>query len=252
MLYHPQPISPAHRFDQVLPSEEDEEYALEQEEQNYSASGSETSGMTVAAAAAEAGTIFNQTMPQEGAANELISSPTLTEASHASPGTRRLFIHPYARGQVAAPPSTAPLSSCDMSAAPSATSSISSSSSGTFSTHDPPTPGSAPPAILDFAAASKTTAGATGVGAYANYVPQPSLKRINIPSTHQQQLYQNLPQTAPLPERSSSYDEAPPPPPSAHTNLTYAHYQNSGLLAAATRHHSEYPGMFISVLFQFR
>lgn len=246
-LYHPTPISPAHRFEQILPSEENDEYTIEQEEENYSTSGSELSGMTlaaVAAAAAKAGTIFNQTMPQEGAADEVMRAPTQTKTCHALPGKRRLFIHPYSHGQIPAPPSTAPLSSCDMSAAPSATSSISSSSTGTFSTHDPPTPGFAPLAMLYFAAASKTTAGATGAGAYAhaNYIPQHAPKPINIPTPHQQQLYQNPPQTAPLPARNSIYEEAPPPPPSAHTILHYAQYQTSELLSAAARHHSKYPG----------
>ena len=253
-LHHPTPISRPHRFKRVIPSEQEEDYATQQQEQMSSNSEAPVMTLAAVAAAATADLVFNQTYSTQQQAhqdglNDPISSPTMTEMSHHSPGTRRLFIHPVANSQVAAPLPTAPLSSSEMSAAPSATSSV--SSAGTLSTHNPPTPGSASPTKLDFAISSKLALSATGTSAtYEDYEPQPAplasqpmtFHRRNEENQHQQQMYQNPPQTAPLPDRSFSFEEGNHPSASAHTNLHYAQCQTSAILAAAAEHHAQYKG----------
>lgn len=274
-LHHPTPVSPPRRFGRVLPlNEEDQEGDFNTVALDHtfstSISSPKASDMTLAAVAAAA-TVANEaiysqvhdtqqpvTQEVERQGGNVVGSPVRAEIAQTSPGPKRLFIHPYPRNHVmTAPLGSAPLSASEMSMATPATSAISAlSSAATFSTHDPPTPStSASVMMMDFAAASKASANTTGAGASAGYVRRPAdhsmppPQAIRIPPRKLQdgqQGYQNPPQTAPLPARSSSYDEhnhpQPPTPASAYPNLHYAQFPISSALAAAAEHHSSYPG----------
>lgn len=233
-LHHPRPLASAQPYSPRVSAEEYDSTCPEQQpQQNYSTSAPVPSGMTLAAVAAAADSLYNQPSYAQDGHAEASVSPVVAETEHPSPGTKRLFIHPFPHGQMPPPPSTAPASTSETSAQSA------SSSAGTFSTHNPPTPGSAPSSAPDFAAACKTTLAATGAGAYSCYAPPPP-----PPQERHHEDFGQPPQTAPLPYRSSSFEGAaiPPTPASAHTNLHYAQYQPSSALAAAAEHHSSYPG----------
>lgn len=233
-LHLPRPLVPAQPYSPRHPAAEeyDSTHSEQQPQQNYSTSAPVPSGMTLAAVAAAADSLYNQPSYAQDGHAEVSGSPVVVEPEHPSPGTKRLFIHPFPYGQVPPPPSTAPASTSDTSAQSA------SSSAGTFSTHNPPTPGSAPSSAPDFAAACKITLAATGAGAYSSYAPPPPTQE-----RHHEDFGQP-PQTAPLLYRSSSFEGAaiPPTPASAHTNLHYAQCRTSSALAAAAEHHSSYPG----------
>lgn len=236
-LHHPTPIVPRQPYSPGFTSQEPETTYTEQQDfqqqhqQHYSASIPGSSSMSLAAvtAAAEPGYTQSQYI-QEGDA-EVPRSPIPTEAEHPSPGTKRLFIHPYRNQQVVVPTSE--------TSAPSA-----SSTAGTFSTHDPPTPGPAPPTALDLASSDKTTAIPTAApSAYGSFIAPLA------PQQHHNLEYPEPPQTAPLPFRKPNFEDTsvPPTPVSAHTNLHYSHFQPSAALIAAAQHHSSYPGEFLRV-----
>lgn len=280
-LHQPTPVSSPHRFQQMLPPNEDEaedKYGTGFQARNYSVSPPKASGMTLAAVAAAAAAASEATyssayqaqqsvFQESGQQGTGVTPPVSSEIPQSSSSPKRLFIHPYSRNQVlTAPPNSAPLSNPELTMAPSATSSTSTSlsSAATFSTHDPPTPStSASVTMMDFIGASKATAVASGAGAFTDYVPQattdqsmpPQQQPLRIfPRNEQasQVQYENPPQTAPLPARSSSFDEEnyshPPTPATAYPNLHYAQYPMSPALAAAAEHHSQYPGKSLLML----
>lgn len=254
------PHQEEHR-DMPLEYQRDQQYSDQQ--QHYSASAAVPSGMTLAAVAAAVENLHNnqnQYAPDEQGE----SSGSLDEAHESlkSPPSKRLFIHPYSHSHVlpTAPPTAPACTSSEASASASAPSA--SSSTGTFSTHNPPTPGTAPPSKLDFVdiAASKSATGPADSEGYTSYtIPsqshsQPQSRLYSQSQTHTQPMvshsnYQNPPQTAPLPTRSAEFDDAsiPPTPASAHPSLHYTQPHQphiSPALAAAAEHHAKYPGEY--------